>query len=203
MLVRSGLILRAPDISVAAVLRVDDAADFADGVIDLLKKSCQAANDAGVAKGETKVEAKKIADKPARLVTIIRAPGKDEKTSNNDLPLFRVELDAKTLLIGGVNTPEQLEPFVKRFTPQPAQSLGKDTHVATTTKILPGKLQTSVYVNLHGLVNSFNLGANKMPACTPLAFAQGTFANGVEAQFVVPFDALAAVFRMVQPNGKD
>jgi hypothetical protein len=56
---------------------------------------------------------------------------------------------------------------------------------------------------LHGLVNSFNLGANKMKACAPLSFAQGTFANGVEAQFVVPFDALAAVFHMVQPNGKD
>ena len=73
------------------------------------------------------------------------------------------------------------------FSQKSAERLSANRGVKHTTSLLPKQPQVVVYISMATVIKV----KNDTP---PLAFALRTLPAGVEAQFVVPFDSLQAMF---------
>src|SRR5262249_56066852 len=86
----------------------------------------------------------------------------------------------------------------KEYGTPPKQTLGANAQLQKTTALLPEQLQAVVYLNMP-TAGAFVHGA-RLPECPPPAFALRTLTAGAEAQFVIPFDTLKAVFETFNPE---
>jgi hypothetical protein len=195
----------ADSIQAAVVAKVDDAPRFVKEAVALLKNTQQAANAAGKGKTEIEFREQSIAGKPSQVITVRDAKGgpkegertKEGAGGEKPFVLLLSEMDARTVLICSLASADQAEAAVKRFSRQPGQALGSDKALKATTVLLPPRRQVAAYLNIQtlGLLGVTSPGQAESP---PLGFALSTFPGGVEAQFVIPFGALQAVFEGIR-----
>jgi hypothetical protein len=197
----------APAPRAALLVKVDDAPAFAEGVIDLLKQGLQATDQKGAS---VQVPQRQVDGKPTWLIPFGEGkkgqkdgkPGQATQGTSPEGPrvAFLTHLDTQTVLACVADT-DQVESVVRRFAKPPGRSLGANAPLQKTAALLPGKLQVAVYLDIQtlGLLGITNPGA---PECPPLGFALGAFPGGVEAQFVIPYGALQAVFEAAKSDTK-
>ena len=177
---------------IAFLAKVDDAPAFIQETMQALLQTHQAMQKYGGNKTEVKTEQKGIAEKPSWLITIRTPIGstKDDAmkpTEFSEETFLLTEIDANTVLGAVLSKGTQAETVVKAYSQKPAQALGANRGLKETASLLPKELQIVAFISMANVVK-----VKKETA--PLAFALRTLPAGVEAQFVVPFDALKALF---------
>jgi hypothetical protein len=191
-------------VQAAVVAKVDDAPKFVKEAVALLKNTQKAASAAGKGKAELEFRQQSVAGKPSQLITVRDAKGgrkegerTKETAEEKPLVLLLSELDARTVLVCSLASADQAESAVKRFARQPGQALSSDKALQTTTMLMPPRHQVAAYLNIQtlGLLGVSTPSKTESP---PLGFALSTFPGGVEAQFVIPYGALQAVFEGIR-----
>jgi hypothetical protein len=93
--------------------------------------------------------------------------------------------------------------LVKQLATQPKKTLFANPEMQKTNALLPDRLQAVLYLSLRGFVDMRLAGtATPLPDSPPIAFALRTLPAGAEAQFLIPFDTLRAVFETFNPKEK-
>jgi hypothetical protein len=201
-------------LELALLAKVDDAAAFSEGVASLFQQAHQAAKEAGKNTGELKLARVQVAGKRTLVISLSKTKKdksaaeeaeQDRKSSegqlrailNGQLRILLTQLDPHTVLTGGPSDGDQAKSFVKTFAIPPRRSLKADAPLQRTAALLPKRLQVAAYLSVRSLgVPAALLGAGVppgVPESPPLGFALRTMPAGVEAQFVIPFEALQAV----------
>ncbi len=180
------------DMRIAFLAKVDDAPAFVQEKIQLILQLHQAMQKYGGDKTELKTEQKRIAGKPSWLITVRTPIGEKnnskEKKSFAEETFLLTEIDSRTVL-GAIHFDvAQAEAFVNRFSEKPAQSLGFPSaeRVAGSSLHQHGDSHESQERHSAGVIR----GAATLPA-------------GVEAQFVVPFGSLQAMFDSINEEKKE
>jgi hypothetical protein len=200
---------------VAALLaKVDDAPAFVAGAADLLKQSYEAARAAKEPTPDLTFREGRIAGKPSRLILFTEGEGDSKAGGSDQGPktsphqdgrhlLFFAQMDAQTVLAGLVRGDDQAEALVRTLAERPGRPLGTNPHLRKTAALLPEHLQVAAYLDLRAYGRSAGVPpAADLPACPPLGFALQALPAGIEAQFVIPFGTLDAVFRASKEAGK-
>jgi hypothetical protein len=192
--------------NVALLAQVDDAPAFVEQAVDVIKQTQQVAKESKGSKERLKFEQATIAGKPSRLISVVneqenKAPEKDAKSSNAPYPgvILLTELDSKTVLACVLPSADAAEAIVKKFA-APAKSLATNAPLKMTSALLPQRPQVTAYVDLGSFALLGFMSAFGTPEVPPLGFALATFPQGIEAQFVVPYDMLKAVADAVRKN---
>jgi hypothetical protein len=177
------------EIGVGVVARADDAPAFVEETVELLKQIHEATKD----KGEWTFERKKVADRPSWVIRYVekKADPKDGKPPAAEARgvLVLTELDARTVLAAALPNADQAEVFVKKVAAGD-RPLTKNSGLQKTAALLPDKVQLAAYLNVAGL--------GLIPVkgeCPPIGFALHTLPAGIEAQFVIPFETIQALFK--------
>jgi len=181
---------------VATIAKVDDSAAFVRETMSLLLETHQAMQKYDNCKTEIKTEQKQVADRRTWIITM-RIPNKDAKGDKDftEETLLLSEIDPGTVLAAHMAKADQAESMVKMFSQAPKTALSANPGLKDTAALLPKELQVSVYINMSAVMNA----KRETP---PLAFALRTLPAGAEAQFVVPFGALQAMFDAVNAEKK-
>ncbi len=175
--------------------QVNDASAFIEAAVDLVKHFQKTMNNA-----EIEVNQKQIAGKPAKLIQF--PPHKSAQNNDaSDGPFgvgafLLVQMDSRTVLACVAFKQDELETVVRKLLKPPADPLSKNESLQKTAALLPKKLQVVVYLPLDAFGELLGLpklsnGTRKVP---PLAFAIHAMSNAVEAEFLIPFGTLEAVF---------
>jgi hypothetical protein len=181
-----------------AIAKVRDANAFLDEAVDLLKHVHRDMRSASKTKVEVNYQEKDIAGKPSRLITVDRGNDKSKgndksagKENSQRLIFLLSALDNQKILGACLPDANQAEATVAKFSKRPAKSLANDAQILQTRKLMPDQLQVEVFVDLQ----AFDiLGKDKKTAqAPPLGFSMQALKASVEAQFVVPLEALKAV----------
>jgi hypothetical protein len=183
--------------TIAALAKVDDPSAVAKDTIQLVKKVTQAANAVGRTKTEVHVEEMRLGDKMAHLV---RLKDENAKSAPHGRMLLTA-LDTQTLLVGFLPDDTDTHEFVKRFAGQRGQTLASNEHLRKTMALLPERQQVALYLNMQALT-LLGFTPFRLAECPPLALAFGALPDGIEAQFVIPFDTLQAVFQALNAETK-
>ena len=179
--------------------QVKDAGSFLDNSVDFLKHCNRAANAAAKTKVEINYQEKEIAGKSARLITVkgIEAPkGKNGKEGSQIYLL--AALDGKTVLGCMLANESEAEPQVAKFSKLADRPLRKNAAMHKTQGLLPEKLQIEVFFDLQAFGVLGEPSKKAVSQVAPLGFALRAIPAGLEAQFVIPFDALQAVFDAIK-----
>jgi hypothetical protein len=191
---------RAPNLTLAAMLKVDDASAFVEGSTDLITKATAAANAATDQRTEVKLEPKRIGDKACVIVTFNDSNKKTDKEqpgAPTDGCLVFTSIDAKTVLVGVLNKTTEADAFVKQYSVKASRSLQENAELRKTMALMPKQMQIAAFLNL----NSFSLMADpaaKLANCPPIGFSFGGVPEGFEAQFVIPFDTVRTIAEQAQ-----
>jgi len=172
------------------IAKVRDASVFLDDAVDLLKRTQRTFKLGGDVKTEVNYQEKDIAGKPSRLLNIT-STANDKKSTTSFLI---TALDNTTVLACSVEggSPEEI---IARYSNAGEQSLATNAAIKAARALLPKTVQAEVFVDLQrfGFLRGREKTANA-PAPPPLAFSLRVIPAAVEAQFVIPFDAMKAVF---------
>jgi hypothetical protein len=183
------------------VARVDDAPAFVKESIELLKQIHEATK--GKDRGEVTFEQKKVADRPSWVIRHVeKKEPKDGKQPDNGGVLVLTELDAKTVLVAALSDANQAEAFVKKMAGGADRPLAKNPGLQKTAALLPDKAQLAAYLNVTGLGFLFGFHRLGEVECPPVGFALRTLPAGIEAQFVIPFETIQAVFKALNDDKK-
>jgi hypothetical protein len=179
----------AGDIDAAAIAKVDDAPAFIEAAIALIKEAQKAARAAQKGTIELQFRQEQIAGKSAHLIVL-----------RNQSALLLTPIDPQTVLACALSSADRAEQAVKQLAGTPAQALGTNALLHKTSALLPAQRQALAYLSIQPLwLLAFSpAGIREGP---PLGFALSTFPAGVEAQFVIPFGTLEAVFER-DPSSK-
>jgi hypothetical protein len=183
--------------------QVRDATTFLDDAVDLLRHASRAARSAAKTKVEVNYQEKEIAGKPSRLITVRSG----EQGSGKDRPqvFLLTALDGQTVL--GCLLPDRAkaEATVTKFSKQGDRSLAANASLQKTRKLLPDKLQVELLLDLQtfDILGQSESGKTQVSHIAPLGFAMRALPAALEAQFVVPFDALKAVVDASKSKGKE
>jgi uncharacterized protein (TIGR03067 family) len=176
--------------------RVRDAAAFLDDAVDLLRHCHRAERAAARTKVEINYQEKEIGGKPARLITVKPAEGGDGKAGKDRPQVFLLAaLDSQTVLGCTLTDAGQAQSTVAKFSKRADRALTANAAMQKTRGLLPNQLQVEVFFDLQafGILGSSGLSKTPVSRVAPLGFAMRTLPAGLEAQFVIPFDALKAV----------
>jgi hypothetical protein len=183
--------------------QVRDATTFLDDAVDLLRHASRAARSADKTKVEVNYQEKEIAGKPSRLITVRRG----EQGSGKDRPqvFLLTALDGQTVLGCLLPDREKAEATVTKFSKQGDRSLAANASLQKTRKLLPDKLQVELLLDLQtfGILGQSDSGKTQVSHVAPLGFAMRALPAALEAQFVVPFDALKAVVDASKAKAKE
>jgi hypothetical protein len=174
--------------------KVLDANAFLDGVVDMLKHTHRAMNSVSKTKVEITYQAKDIAGKPSRLIMILpdkASAGKDDKSTPQVFLL--AALDPQTVLASTLADTDKAEAMIQKFSKPAAKTLETNANIQQTKKLLPEKLQIAAFFDLQAFGILGN-GARQVSEVAPLGFSMRALPASEEAQFVIPFDAIKAVF---------
>jgi len=174
--------------------KVREANVFLDDAVDMLKHAHRAMHSAAKTKVEITYKEKDIAGKPSRLITILpdkASAGKDDKSRPQVFLL--AALDPQTVLASTLADADKAEATIQKFSKSAAKSLEGNTPIQQTKKLLPEKLQVEAFFDLQAF-NILGVGAKQVSQVAPLGFSMRALPASVEAQFVIPFDAIKAVF---------
>lgn len=177
--------------------QVKDSWAFLDDAVDLLKHSHRAASAAAKTKVEINYREKEIAGKLAKLITVKGAEQSKGKDGKSGPQVFLLAaLDGQHVLACTLADAGQAETTVTKFSTQPDRPLSNNAHLQKTRGLLPDKVQVEVFFDLQAFEILGPSESLKTPVsqAAPLGFAMRALPAGVEAQFVIPFDALKAVF---------
>ena len=180
------------DTRIAFLAKVDDAPAFVQETMQALLQTHLAMQKYDACMVEVKTEQKRIADKQSWLITV-RTPNAEKKgdsketTGYTEQTILLTEIDAQTVLGAVLAHGAGAESLVKSYSQKQAQPLSANRGVMSTAALLPKDLQVAVYVNMAAVMTS-------KKDTPPLAFAMRTLPAGAEAQFLVPFEALQAMF---------
>lgn len=173
--------------------QVRDATAFLDDAVDLLKHSLRAAQRADKTKVEVNYQEKEIAGKPSRLITVRNG----EQGTGKDRPQVYLlsALDGQTVLGCMLADREKAEWTVKKYSRPEDRSLATNASLLKTRKLLPDKLQVELLLDLQafGILGQSESAKKQVSQVAPLGFAMRALPATLEAQFVIPFDALKAV----------
>jgi len=173
--------------------QVRDATTFLDDAVDLLLHASRAARSADKTKVEVNYQEKEIAGKPSRLITVRSG----EQGNGKDRPqiFLLTALDAQTVLGCLLPDRKKAETTVTKFSKQVDRSLAANASLQKTRKLLPDKLQVELLLDLQafGILGQSESDKTQVSHVAPLGFAMRALPAALEAQFVVPFDALKAV----------
>jgi len=117
--------------------------------------------------------------------------GKDDKSQPNVFLL--AALDPQTVLASNLADADKAEATIQKFSKSAARSLEMSTPIQQTKKLLPEKLQVEAFFDLQAF-GILGKGAKQVSQVAPLGFSMRALPASVEAQFVIPFDAIKAVF---------
>ncbi len=176
--------------------RVKDANAFLDDAVDLLKHAHRAAQSAAKTKVEIQYQEKEIAGRPSRLITVQAGEkGKGQEDKAGPQTSLVSALDAQTVLACVLPEAGQAEGTIAKFSKQAGRSLATNAQLQETRKLLPDVLQAEVFLDLQafGILGQGAAKETSVSRVAPLGFAMRTLTAGLEAQFVIPFDALKAV----------
>jgi hypothetical protein len=185
---------RAADLALLA--QVKDANAFLDDAVDLLKHAHRAAQAAARTKVEVQYQEKEIGGKPSRLITFQGGEqGKGQEDKAGPQVYLLSALDGQTVLACVLPEAGQAEQAVTKFSRPADRSLASNAQLHKTRQLLPDKLQVEVFLDLQafGILGSGAADKNRVSRVAPLGFAMRALPAGLEAQFVIPFDALKAV----------
>jgi hypothetical protein len=174
--------------------KVRDANAFLDEAADMLKHAHRAMQSAAKTKVEITYKEKDITGKPSRLITVMpdkHSPGKDDKHQPHVFLL--TALDPQTVLGSTLADADKAEAMIQKFSKHAARSLESNAQLKQTRKLLPEKLQVEAFFDLQAF-NILGKGAKQASAVAPLGFSMRALPAAVEAQFVIPFDTIKAVF---------
>jgi hypothetical protein len=174
--------------------KVRDANVFLDEAVDMLKHAHRAMHSAAKTKVEITYKEQDIAGKPSRLVTVMpdkNSAGKDDKDQPQVFLL--TALDPQTVLGSALVDAGRAEAIIQKFSKPAGRSLESNAQVQQTQKLLPEKLQIEAFFDLQAF-GILGKGAMQVSAVAPLGFSMRALPAAVEAQFVIPFDAIKAVF---------
>ena len=173
--------------------KVRDANAFLDAAVDMLKHAHRAMHSAAKTKVEITYKEVAIAGKPSRLITFMdnNSAAKDDKQHPHVFLL--TALDAQTVLGSTLADAASAEAMIRKISNPAARSLASNAPLQQTQKLLPEKLQVEAFIDLQAF-NILGIGAKQTSAVAPLGFSMRALPAAVEAQFVIPFDAVKAVF---------
>jgi hypothetical protein len=180
--------------------KADDAPSLIKDVAGLCKNHVQAALAEAKDKVEIKTEEKQIGQRQALLITLSERSPKEKDAKPGRVPIVLTALDKQTVLAGWVPGGAEPETFLQRFAQPPAKSLATNAQFRKTASILSAR-QAALYFNLHALAAAFK-SEIRMPDSPPVGFGLSAMPDGIEAQFVVPFDTLHAVFAALPERSK-
>jgi hypothetical protein len=182
---------------VALLAQVDDAPAVVEQTVELFKQAGKQSKDG---KETFHVEQARVAGKPSRLITAAGeekdGPRDKKEDAVADLQaLLLTELDAKTVLACLLPGADAAEATVTKFASRPAKSLGGNAALKKTAALLPERPQVALYFDagsaaLLGFFGVSPAGGSDVP---PLGFTLAAFQQGIEAQFVIPYETLQAV----------
>lgn len=178
------------------IARVDDAEAFVKDAIEMQTMSRDAANSVNKVKMKTRFHHRQIAGKKVIVIEESFESSGKTVTSQSALGI----LDARTVFTI-IAAKDNVEAGVEQFLKPPASSLSNDRLLAKTAKLLAGPNQLEAYLNLSALAPSGIVGPIGLVIiykdCPPLGFAMRTVnsASAVEAQFVIPYDFIDALFK--------
>src|SRR5205823_220094 len=135
---------------------------------------------------EVKTEQKQIADRRSWIITM-RTPNSKDSKEFTEATCVLSEIDPGTVLAAHMPKADQAESVVKLFIQAPKTALSANRGLKETASLLPDKLQVAAYINMSAVMKA-------KQDTPPLAFILRTLPAGAEAQFVVPFSALQAMF---------
>jgi len=197
--------LRSPTaLNGVLVAKVDDAPAFVADATGLVKRIMAEAWVAWEEPADVKFEQRQLAGKQTQLISIADKKGARKSDASKESPpggIVLTVLDPKTVLVGVLNDTGRAEPFVKQYAERPAHTLGASVQLKKTAALLPDKLQLAAYLNFQAMTAN-NRDDFKVPECPPLALSLRALPDGVEAQFVIPFDTLRAVFEAANAQTK-
>jgi hypothetical protein len=177
--------------------RVDDAPAVIAGAVELLKQARAASKEKH--KDEVTFQQKELAGRPSWLIRWAgKGEPKDGKPSSPEKPaelvLVLTELNAQTVFASVLWDADRAEAVVKKLAAGSGQPLTKNPGLQKSAALLPEKLQLAVHVNVQPLGR---LAGFTVTDCPPVGFALHALPAGIEAQFVLPFETLQAVFKAV------
>ena len=176
--------------------QVRDATAFLDDAVDFLRHSTRAVQSADKTKVEVNYQEKEIAGKPSRLITVRDGKSGNGKEGKDQPQVFLLTaLDGQTILGCMLSSPEKAEATVTKYVKQADRSLADNAALEKTRKLLPDKLQVEVLLDLQafGILGQSESAKKQVSQVAPLGFAMRALPATLEAQFVIPFDALKAV----------
>ena len=174
--------------------KVRDANAFLDEAVDMLMHAHRAMHSAAKTKVEITYKEKDIAGKPSRLITVMPDKNSAGKNDKDQPQVFLLTaLDPQTVLGSTLADADRAEAMIQKFSKPATRSLESNAQLQQTQKLLPKKLQVEAFFDLQAF-NILGKGAKQAPAVAPLGFSMRALPAAVEAQFVIPFDAIKAVF---------
>jgi len=175
------------------IAKVHDARVFLDGAVDLLKDAERANLIAG---DKTKItyHEDEMAGKPTRTI-MFEGTDKQRKSSSSGFVLTAID---NQTIFGCLAVPGSVEDMIKKHSKPSEHSLATNAAIKSARALLPEQLQMAVFVDLQkfGFLRNEKKGADddKRTGLPPLTFSMRVIPAAVEAQFVIPFDAIKAVF---------
>jgi hypothetical protein len=174
--------------------KVRDANAFLDEAVDMLKHAHRAMHSAAKTKVEITYQEKDIAGKPSRLMTVMPDKNSASRHNKHQPHVFLLTaLDPQTVLGSTLADADRAEAMIQKLSKHAARSLESNAPLQRTQKLLPEKLQVEAFFDLQAF-NILGIGAKHASAVAPLGFSIRALPAAVEAQFVIPFDVIKAVF---------